>query len=84
MRNIVVVFGNRNHTMQFATMLRRMGIRCKTIDTPRVLSEACGISVVFLEKDLQSVRVALSRLSLGTFRGMYLEVGDLFKKFVRI
>lgn len=84
MRNIIVVFGNRNHTMQFATTLRRMGVRCKTIDTPRVLSEACGISVVFLEKDLQRVRAILQSISLGTFRGMYLEVGDLFKKFVRI
>ncbi len=84
MRNIVVVFGNRNHTMQFATALARIGVRCKTIDTPRALSEACGISVVFFEKDLQRARAVLQRLMLSTFKGMYMEVGDLFKKFVRI
>lgn len=84
MRNIVVVFGNRNHTMQFATTLRRMGIRCKTINTPRALSEACGISVVLFEKDLQVARTIIQRSALSSFRGIFLEVGDLFKKFVRI
>lgn len=84
MRNVLAVFGNRNHTMQFASYLKRLGVRCKTVDTPRALSEACGISVVFFEKDIEFAKAILSKLRLATFRGLYLEVGDIFKKYMRI
>lgn len=84
MRNVIAVFGNRNHTMQFASYLKRLGLRCKTIDTPRALSEACGISVVFFEKDIELVKAVLNKLRLVTFRGLYLEIGDIFKKYTRI
>ena len=84
MRNIVAVFGNRNHTMQFASYLKRMGVRCKTIDTPRALSEACGISVVFFEKDIELAKIILNRFRFATSKGLYLENGDIFKKYTRI
>ncbi len=84
MRNVLAVFGNRNHTMQFASYLKRLGIRCKTVDTPRALSEACGISVVFFEKDIEFVKAVLNKLRLITFRGLYLEMGDIFKKYTRL
>lgn len=84
MRNVLAVFGNRNHTMQFASYLKRLGLRCKTVDTPRALSEACGISVVFFEKDIELVKAVLNKLRLVTFRGLYLEIGDIFKKYTRI
>ena len=47
MQNIIAVFSSRNYAMQFATLLRKLGINNKIKDTPRELSSSCGISVVF-------------------------------------
>lgn len=85
MRNIIAVFGNRNHTMQFASYLKRLGIRCKTINTPRELTVSCGISIVFLERDLQRVRGVIYQLKLSSYLGMYLVLSDnVFTKYKKI
>lgn len=85
MRNIIAVFGNRNHTMQFASYLKRLGIRCKTINTPRELTVSCGISIVFLERDLQRVRWLIYQLKLSSYLGMYLVLSDnVFTKYKKI
>lgn len=85
MRNIIAVFGNRNHTMQFASYLKRLGIRCKTINTPRELTVSCGISIVFLERDLQRVRGLVYQLKLSSYLGMYLVISDnVFTKYKKI
>ncbi len=85
MRNIIAVFGNRNHTMQFASYLKRLGIRCKTINTPRELTVSCGISIVFLERDLQRVRGLIYQLKLSSYVGMYLILSDnVFTKYKKI
>lgn len=85
MRNIIAVFGNRNHTMQFASYLKRLGIRCKTINTPRELTVSCGISIVFLERDLQRVRGLIYQLKLSSYVGMYLVLSDnVFTKYKKI
>lgn len=85
MRNIIAVFGNRNHTMQFASYLKRLGIRCKTINTPRELTVSCGISIVFLERDLQRVRGLIYQLKLSSYLGMYLILSDnVFTKYKKI
>lgn len=85
MRNIIAVFGNRNHTMQFASYLKRLGIRCKTINTPRELTVSCGISIVFLERDLQRVRGLIYQLKLSSYLGMYLVLSDnVFTKYKKI
>ncbi len=82
MRNIIAVFNNRNGAMQFASSLKRTGVRCKTISTPRELSESCGISVVFLEQDIGRARYVLSALKIGSFKGFYAIIGnDIFKKY---
>lgn len=85
MRNIIAVFGNRNHTMQFASYLKRLGIRCKTINTPRELTVSCGISIVFFERDLQRVRGLIYQLKLSSYLGMYLVLSDnVFTKYKKI
>ena len=71
--------------MQFATYLKRVGIRNKTINTPGEISQACGISVMFWDKDLASARFVLSKSMLASFKGFFLVIGDgVFKKYKAI
>lgn len=82
MEKIIAVFNNRNHTMQFASYLKRMGVRSKTIDTPRELSVSCGISVIFSSANLNQARFLLSRYNFSSFVRFYLiKEKDVFKKF---
>ena len=84
MENIIAVFSNRNQAMQFASVLKRIGIRTKTINTPRDLSVSCGISIVFENKHLGQARIVVERLGLYSSVRMYLVSGDLFKKYLLI
>lgn len=81
MQNIIAVFNNRNQAMQFATALKRIGIRNKTIDTPRDLSLSCGISIVYDGNYLGRAKVILERLGLLGGTKMYIITGDLFRKY---
>lgn len=84
MNNIIAVFANRSFAMQFASALKRMGINSKVIDTPRDLSSACGISILFAGRNLDKVKALISRLrSTGTVR-LYMITGDLFKTYLPI
>ncbi len=85
MNNILAVFGNRNHTMQFASYMRKSGKFCKIIDTPRDISKACGISIVFSNRDLTVARFILNRFQLSSFNGMYeIHENGIFRNYRRI
>lgn len=84
MENIIAVFSNRNHAMQFASYLKRLGVKSNTINTPRELSVSCGISVVFSVKYLGQARMLIDRYGLNRYVKLYVTSGDLFKKFHQI
>jgi len=84
MKNIIAVFNSRNKALQFATMLKKMGIRNKSVDSPRELSASCGISVVFDAGALSRVRLILMRLNMYDFVKLYVITGDIFKKYHKI
>lgn len=83
MKNVIAVFSNRSHTMQMASFLKRMGVRCKTISTPRDLSTSCGISVIFPFDNLPQARFVLDKYRFSSFNKMYVfEASDVFKKYL--
>ncbi|MBQ7351583.1 MAG: DUF3343 domain-containing protein [Clostridia bacterium] len=84
MENIIAVFGNRNNAMQFASMLKKIGIRSKTISTPRELSVSCGISVVFSKLYLAQAKMILSKVGVGLDVRLYLCNSDLRGYYVPI
>ena len=84
MQNIIAVFSSRNYAMQFATMLRKLGINNKIKDTPRELSVSCGISVVFDGTYLGRARAIIDRYRLQSHCKLYIISGDLFKKYFPI
>lgn len=72
MENIIAVFGNRSHTMSFASNLRRFGAKNSVIDTPRELSVSCGISVIFYKKNIEQARYIISNSNYSSFVGLFL------------
>lgn len=82
MENVIAVFNNRSHTMQFASYLKRIGVRCKTINTPRDLSVSCGISAVFPYTNLKQAKFILDRYKFSSFVRFYVMVSNgVFKKY---
>lgn len=82
MENIIAVFGNRSHTMQFASYLKRMGVRCKTMSTPRELSVSCGISCIFPAQNLTQAKFILNRYKFSSFNKFYvINTNGVFKKY---
>ena len=84
MEKIIAVFNNRNQALHFASILKRIGVRTKTINTPRDLSVACGISVVFERKFIGQARNVLEKLGLYASVRMYIVSGDLFVKYLPV
>ena len=85
MENVIIVFNNRNYTMQLATYLKRMGVMCKTIDTPRELTVSCGISIVIAKNNLIRVRQALKNSSIQEMPKFYIALDSgVFKKYMPI
>ena len=82
MNNIIAVFNNRNQAMQFANYLKRMGINCKTLSTPRELSVSCGLSVMLSVSALQQAKYILSNFKFSSFVRMYrIESNGYSKKY---
>lgn len=82
METILAVFANRSHTMQFASYLKRMGVRCKTISTPRELSVSCGISTVFPAQNLNQAKFIINKYKFSSFNNFYAIITNgVFKKY---
>jgi hypothetical protein len=71
MSNVIAVFNNRNHTMQFASYMKKMGIRCNVINTPRELSVACGISAVFGMNAISQAKLIINNVKFSSFYKLY-------------
>lgn len=84
MRNIIAVFNNRNQAMKFASCLKRLNVRNKTISTPRELSVSCGLSVIFLENGIAQAKYVINSNQMSAFSGFYLVLNDYLKKYQRI
>lgn len=80
MQKIIAVFENRSRAMQFASLLKRVSISCRVIDTPRDLSSSCGISVVFDSRYLATAKNLIVRAGVVGGR-FYMLTNDTFKKY---
>jgi len=81
MGNILAVFGNRSHSMQFASALKRVGVRCKVVNTPREISVSCGISVIFDRVALPQAKQIVEYYKFSSFNKFYImwQMGDMKK-----
>jgi len=82
MDNIIAVFTNRNQAMQFASYLKKMGVRSRTISTPRELSVSCGISVLFPKSYIKQANSLIRNYGLMGFVKLYqIVTNDVSKKY---
>lgn len=84
MRNVIAVFRVRNEAMQLSSSLKRIGIRHKTINTPRELGEGCSLSIIFLERDIVQIRYMISKNTYSSFKGLFVISGDVYRKYLPI
>ncbi len=68
---ILAVFKSRSETLYFANMLKNNGIAVSIINTPRAVSDACGISVKLSPKYLEQAKRYLSIRRFQSFVGFY-------------
>ena len=71
MKYLVVVFSSRNDTMQFYNTLKSYNTYCSIINTPRILSRSCGISVKIVGGNLELAKRIISARKFATFKGIF-------------
>ncbi len=66
MEYVIAVLPSRTQVMSFYQFLRRLGVGCYIIDTPREISKSCGVCVKFSKNQYQYVR----SLSMQNYRSI--------------
>lgn len=71
MNYTIIVFRSRNDTMKFYNLIKNSGQFCSIINTPRILSKSCGISVRISNSIVGISLKLLSQQPFPTFDGIY-------------
>ena len=67
----VAAFRSRQQVMQFERALRRAGVPCSVITTPRSIAVGCGLSVRFALEDARDVHDVYQLARPGNLIGFY-------------
>lgn len=73
MNYVISVFSSRSETLSFANFLRRQGIACGVVQTPKEAGRTCGLSVKFRYEDFAMVKGLFGGLRFMSFQGFFLE-----------
>lgn len=71
------VFRSRSQAIKFQEAMRSYRIPSNIINTPRELSQGCGLSVRFDERFEKNVKMVLSRMQLSSYVGIYPISGEI-------
>ena len=72
MEYIVIAYKSRAHTVRFAEFLRKNGVYCQIINTPKEAGVGCGLSVRLSVKDHQAARRAVKIIGFTSFAGAFI------------
>ncbi len=67
----IAAYRSRTQVLQLESALKRSGVSCQVINTPREVALGCGLSVRFALRDVEAVRRAIDRSPHGGLIGMY-------------
>lgn len=84
MEKVIAVFNNRNYAMQFASLLKRIGIASKTINSPRELSVSCGVSIVFARKNLPTAKGIIEKYGIKPYVKIYVSDNMSMRGYSRV
>ena len=86
MDNILVIFNNRNATMQLYSALKKIGVKCVIFPTPNQLSVSCGLSLQTLYSNLDKVLLVIKKLqikqSFRIFRARKTLTRNIYQKII--
>lgn len=68
---ILAAFRSRTESLEFLDILRRYGVACSAVNTPREAHVGCGISVKLSPSALSVARAALARARFQSFAGFF-------------
>ncbi len=71
MKYLIISFKSRNSVMTFAKILKKNGIYTNIINTPRIISTSCGLSIKTEFHNLQIVLSLLRKINLSGLIGIY-------------
>lgn len=67
----IAAFRSRQQVLRFEDALRREGVPCSVMTTPRAVALGCGLSVRFDIENADRVRSVLKRENPGNLIGLY-------------
>lgn len=71
MGELIAVFKSRSQTMDCAARLKRAGISCTVVNTPKEAGVGCGLSVKFLRAALPRVQSVIKAGRYSAFFGVF-------------
>lgn len=66
----IVSFNSTHHAIRTDKLLNEIGIQSMTLPTPREITASCGISIRFLQQDIDKVNKILDENKIE-YRGMF-------------
>lgn len=72
---VLAVFRSRAQTLDYISLLKRAGVPCAAVNTPKEAGVGCGISAKFDERFLLKAKGVLSRRPYSSFAGFLKGVG---------
>ena len=72
MEYLAVAFRSRTHTVKFAEYLNQVGISNEIINTPKEAGVGCGLSVKVSITKSQTIKRAISFVTLNSYAGTFL------------
>ena len=67
----IAAYRSRSQVLRLEAQLRREGVVCAVVSTPREVALGCGLSVRFELADLERVRRAVANLPSAGLIGLY-------------
>lgn len=83
MEFIVIAFRSRAETVRFSEFVRKNGVYCQIINTPKEAGVGCGLSVRMAKSDYAKAARAVRIVGFGSFAGIFLVGYVGGKRFVR-
>lgn len=83
MEYVVIAFRSRQETVAFSGFLKRNGLSCEIVNTPKEAGVGCGLSVKISKNLFSFVKNAVFTSGLKSFAGFFLVTRSASKNIVR-
>lgn len=82
-KKYVITFNSTHHAIRGEKLLLNENLKVRTIPTPREITESCGLSIKFIEEDLEKIKYIIKENELN-IKGIYELTKDKDKKSIKL